>query len=183
LYSWVALHPSKVPTVLAKLLQRVHNCDMFAPYFTLIGDFESLANCPALANVFSGLKMPEGISLVDDQSLMMGIVRCSQLFEHARFLDCAQSGTDLLKIFPTEKLRPINYLTLFFIYYWITSSFLAIGKSGVGLFYSKGMRCVLATYPFCVGFALFLELKCKIQCGKAHRLRVPPALDYRAQYT
>jgi tetratricopeptide (TPR) repeat protein len=71
LYSWVALHPPKIPTTLAKLLRRVPNCDMFAPYFALIGDFASLAKFPAFAKFFPDLKMPERISLVDDQSLMM----------------------------------------------------------------------------------------------------------------
>ena len=177
LFTLVTLHPPSDTRVVSKLLGKLQRPALFAPYFALNGDLQTLASFPEFQQFFPELQPPR-VSLLENREMMTEIVKCHQLFESGRFLECARSTIQLLKVFPREKLKPSDMLALFFMHYWIVCSFIGFGKPEAGLWYAKQMRKVMVKYPFSVGFAIFLELKCKMHMAKLERLRRPPAIDF-----
>ena len=180
LFSLISLHPPTDTRIVAQFLPKLQRPGLFAPYFALNGDLRTLASFPEYANFFPNLQPPK-VSLVENRETMIELVKCHQLFEAGRFLECVRSAVELLKTFPREKLKPNDMLALFFIHYWIACSFVGFGKPEAGLWYAKQMRKIMAKYPFAVGFAIFLELKCKIHMAKLERLRRPPEITFPCQ--
>lgn len=179
LYALVCLHPPKSPFVISRYLKMEKPPQEFGGYFALHGDFGTLQSFPAYQNFWPNLRIPTETRLVKDKVLMERIKTLDERFNsnnNTNFLECANECTQILKAFPREKLGPNDMLGVFFLHYWITYSYIAVGKPDCGLYYAKQIRKIFQKYPFTVGFGLFLELKCKVQMGDVHRLRYPPEL-------
>ncbi|OHT12406.1 Clan CD, family C50, separase-like cysteine peptidase [Tritrichomonas foetus] len=186
--TWVTLLPSTNPVfvtnVLTKIFDKSHPMNMtpILPYFALHGDFEMVSKFSDYKDFFPNIIPPRNVDLLNHPKLNEMFMKCYQAFQNASFYECALNTIKLLKQFPQEKLKPQSMLALFFMYYWIVFSYDAIAKPEAGLFYAKEMRKLFIDFPFTVGFALFLEMKCKIHSNKLDRLREPPQIPFKSVY-
>ena len=175
--NWITLVPPQNPKIISKVIANVEDKKPFLPFYALHGDLNVLMNDDDYKSFFPDLKPPNHVQLLQ-QGLQEMFMKCFHEFENANFNKCAVYSVHLLKNFPTDKIPIQSKLALFFIYYWIVFSYDAIGKPDHGLFYAKEMKKHFDEYPFTVGFALFLELKCKIHLGKLEKLQNPPSLPF-----
>lgn len=190
LYNLIAINPPMNPNQLTEILAKlskqtkITNEDIrqFLPFYALHGDIKKIQKDDQYCNFFPNLIPPTQIALLD-QALEKQFLMCFQLFNNSGFYKCATESVNLLKHFPQSKITPHMMLALFFIYYWIIFAYDAIGKPEVGLFYAKEMRKLFHEYPFSAGFAVFLELKCRIHSQKIEKLNPIPQIQFNASYT
>jgi separase len=183
LLSCITLRPPSNPNAISQQLWQCKNPLGFAPYFALVGDFDVLGHFEEYRHFFPDLLLPEGICLVEKIEFMRALLECQTLFQSGRLVETSRLAVELLKRFPRDGLRPSDFLALFFVYYWICWSFQGIGKGECSLWYAKEMYKVFQGYGFASGFAIFLELKSRIQIGKLEEIRIPPAMPEHSPCT
>lgn len=150
-------------------------------FFTLHGYFKCIPKQSEFFSIFPNMIAPTQIPFPNPK-IKQKYILCNTYFTASRFLECNKEAISLLKSYPTKRLTPSLYIGLFFIYYWISESYIALDKNIEAHWYSKEMRKLFKNYPFSVGFASFLELKSRIHISKLKQMKPFPPLQFKSSF-
>ena len=203
LYSWVCLKPPKNPEIIAEIIKyknhqyaqsqinktqkhktKIEKSLIF--YFILNGYFCFVPKNTEYEEIFPNMKSPNSSVLFTEKCDEIKLIQrkydnCNSYFKAKMFTQCKNEAISLLQDLQdltNFRYSTDSYLILFFIYFWIIESFMAIDKDEEAIWYSNEMRKIFKLYPFSAGFALYLETKSKLHIRNFDGIKNIPKLRF-----